>query len=302
MKRLLYTLVSLLLLSCMIIGMGQLAYADSMTPLAENLELSTYKNVSVGGKLSAYDPDGEALKFIISTPPIKGTVELEEDGSFVYTPGEGKKGRDYFGYKVSDAEGNISQEATVIIRIEKQKKDVMYSDMQGSADEYTAILLSEKDIFTGEQIGKDYCFNPEKAVSRGEFLSICMLMLDNEQQAVLNTGYSDDYHIPAWMKPYAVSAAMSGVYLGTESEVGTVFHHDEAISMSEAILMLDRALNTTKVSYLALDDSVPEVLTQACVNLAACGVLEESSISPDVLTRADMARMITSALSVIENR
>lgn len=303
MKRLFYTIISLLLLSAVIIGTGQLAYADSSAPIAENLELTTYRNVTVGGKLSAYDPDGGEIKFIISTEPIKGRVELEEDGSFVYTPEAGKKGRDYFGYKVSDSEGNISQEATVIIRIEKQSRDVFYSDMQGSADEYTALLLSEKGIFTGEQIGKNYCFYPEKEVSRGEFLSLCMLLKgDNRVDAVLNTGYADDAQIPNWMKPFAANAAMSGVYTGIDVEEGSVFSHDDSITMSEAILMLDRALNTTRVNYLALDEYAAEEVAQACINLAACGVLEDSGISPDILTREEMARMIASAISVMENR
>jgi len=303
MKRLFYTLISLLLLSAVIIGAGQLAYADSSAPIAENLELTTYRNVTVGGKLSAYDPDGGEIKFIISTEPIKGRVELEEDGSFVYTPEAGKKGRDYFGYKVSDSEGNISQESTVIIRIEKQSRDVFYSDMQGSADEYTALLLSEKGIFTGEQIGENYCFYPEKEVSRGEFLSLCMLLKGgNRVDAVLNTGYADDAKIPTWMKPYAANAAMSGVYTGIDAEEGSVFSHDDAITMSEAILMLDRALNTTRVNYLALDEYAPEDIAQACINLAACGVLEDSGISPDILTRKEMARMISSAISVMEKR
>lgn len=303
MKRLICTFVLLLLLGGMIIGAAPLAYAESSAPLAENLELTTYRNVTVGGKLSAYDPNGGELKFMISTEPIKGKVELEENGSFVYTPAEGKKGRDYFGYKVSDSEGNLSQEATVIIRIEKQSKDVMYSDMEGRADEYTALLLSEKGIFTGEQIGGNYCFSPDKEVSRGEFLSLCMLLKGNNKiSTVLDTGYADDAFIPAWMKPYAVNAAMSGVYMGLDKENGTVFSHDETISMSEAVLMLDRALNTTRVNYLALDEYAPENVAQACVNLAACGVLEDSSISPDMLTRADMANMLASAIAVMEKR
>lgn len=303
MKRLICTFVLLLLLGGMIIGAAPLAYAESSAPLAENLELTTYRNVTVGGKLSAYDPNGGELKFMISTEPIKGKVELEENGSFVYTPAEGKKGRDYFGYKVSDSEGNLSQEATVIIRIEKQSKDVMYSDMEGRADEYTALLLSEKGIFTGEQIGGNYCFSPDKEVSRGEFLSLCMLLKGNNKiSTVLDTGYADDAFIPAWMKPYAVNAAMSGVYMGLDNENGIVFSHDETISMSEAVLMLDRALNTTRVNYLALDEYAPENVAQACVNLAACGVLEDSSISPDMLTRADMANMLASAIAVMEKR
>lgn len=303
MKRILFKAVSMLLLCGLITAAAQPAYAEASAPLAENMELTTYKNVTVSGKLSAYDPDGGELKFIISTQPIKGVIELEEDGTFVYTPNEGKKGRDYFGYKATDSEGNISQEATVIIRIEKQNKDVMYSDMLGKAGEYTAVLLSEKDIFTGEQIGGSYCFSPEKQVTRGEFLSMCMqLEKDNRIDAVLNTGYADDAKIPAWMKPYAASAAMSGVYLGVEGEQGTVFSHDEPISMSEAVVMLDKVLKTSKVNYMPFDNYEPEELAQACINLAACGVIENAGISPDLLTRADMADMLAAALTVIGNR
>ena len=46
-------------------------------------------------------------------------LRLRPDGSFVYTPLVGRRGRDYFGYKAVDARGNLSQEATVIIRLTK---------------------------------------------------------------------------------------------------------------------------------------------------------------------------------------
>ncbi len=213
------------------------ADAASAAPVAENLELKTYQNVSVGGSLSAYDPDGGALEYTITTEPVKGTIELAEDGSFVYTPRENKKGRDYFGYKAADTDGNLSQEATVIIKIEKAKKDVLYSDMRGRADEYSAVLLSERDIFTGEQIGGRYCFSPEKSVTRGEFLSMCMLAAgESAVDAVLSTGCADDADIPAWMKGYVSAAAMHGV---TAAASGAVFAADEPITETEAALMLE---------------------------------------------------------------
>ena len=100
-------------------------------PVAENLELNTYRNVSVGGRLSAVDPEGDTVTFEITTEPGKGTVELTKDGRFVYTPDKDRRGRDYFGYRAVDSEGNASQEATVIIRISKQKTQTFYSDMAG---------------------------------------------------------------------------------------------------------------------------------------------------------------------------
>ena len=107
------------------------------------------------------------------SPNGKGGIKNEKTKDFTYS--RGAASADYFGYKAVDAEGNVSQEATVIIRIEKQKKDVCYEDMNGRAEEYAAVALSENNIFTAEMIGGEYCFGPDKTVSRGEFLSMCML-------------------------------------------------------------------------------------------------------------------------------
>lgn len=304
MKKIFVSILSfvLALSMCAALCPGALA-ADADTapaaPVAENLELKTYQNVSVGGSLSAYDPDGGALEYTITTEPVKGTIELAEDGSFVYTPRENKKGRDYFGYKAADADGNLSQEATVIIKIEKAKKDVLYSDMRGRADEYSAVLLSERDIFTGEQIGGRYCFSPEKSVTRGEFLSVCMLAAgESAVDAVLSTGCADDADIPAWMKGYVSAAAMRGV---TAAASGAVFAAEEPITETEAALMLDRVMNVTSVSYIPLNAELDAATAQACANLTACGVLDGTQANMP-LTRGAMARMLSAALAVLEKR
>ncbi|MFR3290871.1 MAG: Ig-like domain-containing protein [Lachnospiraceae bacterium] len=85
------------------------ARAEGNAPVAQNLELTTYRNVSVGGRLTAVDPDGDTLTFQITTEPTKGEIELTDDGRFVYTPDTNRRGRDYFGFKAVDAEGNSSQ-------------------------------------------------------------------------------------------------------------------------------------------------------------------------------------------------
>lgn len=298
MKRFSISILAFMLVFALCAGMCA-ASADGAAPVAENLELKTYQNVSVGGSLSAYDPDGGALEYAITTQPVKGSIELKDDGSFVYTPRENKKGRDYFGYKAADGDGNLSQEATVIIRIEKAKKDVLYSDMRGRPDEYSAMLLSEKGIFTGAQIGGKYCFCPDKTVSRGEFLSMCMLAAGEPVvDAALSTGYADDDAIPAWMKCYVATADMCGVVAAQEAQT---FSPDEPITKAEAALMLDRAINITTVSYMPLDDSFDAEVAQACVNLSAVGAMDAPAAG-DYLTRADMARMLSAAIAVLEKR
>ena len=74
------------------------AGALGSAPECDNLELSTRRNIPVA---------------------VKGDIELMDNGVIVYTPRTGKKGKDYFGYRAKDAAGNVSQEATAIIRIEK---------------------------------------------------------------------------------------------------------------------------------------------------------------------------------------
>lgn len=303
MKRLLISFMALSLALLMVVGLAEPGYAQGSAPVAENLELNTYRNVSVGGSLSAFDPEGDALRFEITTQPIKGQLELKQDGSFIYTPDADKKGRDYFGYKAIDTEGNASQEATVIIKIEKQKKDVFYADMAGRADECAAVAISEAGLFTGEQLGGVYCFYPDKTVSRGEFLSMCMLVSGEPLfSGVVSTGYADDGDIPGWMKNAVATAALCGVDNGREAESGTVFDTDAPIRKAEAAAMLDRALNVTSISYIQLDESLETAQAQACVNLSAHGILKDTQAMEDALTRSQAAQMLAAALHFQENR
>ena len=60
------------------------------------------------------DPDGDPLTAILVTPPAHGTVTLNPDGSFVYTPNANYAGPDSFTYVVSDGD-QTSQPATVTL-------------------------------------------------------------------------------------------------------------------------------------------------------------------------------------------
>ncbi len=300
MKKFALSFTALLLALTLSASLTASAFADNAAPVAENLELKTYQNVSVGGSLSAYDAEGEALTYTVTTQPVKGTIEVKEDGSFVYTPKDNKKGRDYFGYKATDAQGAVSQEATVIIKIEKAKKDVLYSDMRGMAEEYAAVALCERGIFTGEQLCGEYCFNPDKTVTRGEFLSMCMCLAGDETvSAVLTTGYSDDGAIPAWMKGYVATAAMRGVV--QSGAYSAPFEPNAPITEAEGAMMLDKAVKLTSVSYAELDNTLSPEAAQACANLTACGVTD-GSVSASYLTRSTAAKMLIGALEVLDKR
>ena len=289
---------SALLLTAVLFTLPGEAYADGTAPVAQNLELCTYKNVTVSGKLSAFDSENDVVMYEITTPPVKGSVELCDDGSFIYTPNKDKKGRDYFGYKALDAEGNRSQEATVIIKIEKQKKQVSYADMDGLAGEYYAAALSEAGIFTGENICGRYCFYPERTVTRGEFVSMCIRASGEPIVCnVMSTGLSDDGSIPDWMKSYV----MASVICGQEYE-NEVFDADEGIGRTEALLLLNNALGINDVSYLLPETALSSEASQACANLSAVGLIREGELKEETLTRLEAAELIVKALELVKNR
>lgn len=291
MKRFLISASALLLMLLLGVGLAGPAYAEGTTPIAENLELTTYRNTAAGGCLAARDPDGDVVSYTITTQPVKGSVTVAEDGSFVYTPREGKKGRDYFGYRVTDAAGNVSQEATVLIRIERQKRAVFYEDMRGRAGEYAAQVLYEQGLFTGERLGGSYRFQPDRPITRGEFMQLCYAVADEPLlESVLRSGYADDAALSDTMRQLAATAAMQGVGFTRES-----FSPDSPLSKAEAACILSDILGLYSV------DSAMEGLSgarqlQACMNLRSAGIIGESYDVEETLSREEAAIMLVKAM------
>ena len=293
MKRLAISATALLLMLLFSFALASPALAEGQVPVAQNLELTTYRNVSVGGTLSAYDPDDDIVSFEITTKPVKGDIVLQEDGSFVYTPRKGKKGRDYFGYRATDAAGNVSQEATAQIRIEKQSKTLRYQDMSGRGGEYAAITLMEKGIFTGERIGGQLCFCPDRAITRGEFMDLAMQITGKPLlKSVMQSAFADDADMDERTRALAATAAMEGICSVRES-----FDAEEAISQEEAASVLN--------DVLGLEDAVTEVddpAVQACMNLEAVGILGSADAGYEHLTREKAAVMLVKAMETLAAR
>lgn len=68
--------------------------------------INTPLNVSAedGVLVNDTDPDGDELTAILETPTEFGSLQLNSDGSFSYTPDEGFTGQDFFTYQASDGE------------------------------------------------------------------------------------------------------------------------------------------------------------------------------------------------------
>lgn len=287
--------------------------AKNNPPIAENLELDTYKNVAVTGRFAATDPEGDLLTFRLVEKPARGAVTLPEEGGveFVYTPYENKTGKDSFTYVAVDAMGNLSAPATVKIRIEKAKTKVTYADMEGLPAYRAALRLAEEKVFVGECMNGAYFFRPDEPVSRNEFVAMAMKVAGQEAlDTITRTGFSDDKAIPTWAKGYVASALKSGVVQGTIGEEGAiVFQGSTPITRAEASVLLDRILHVTDVAVPTLyadSDAAPAWAYQAAVNLETAGVLHTNASGAlaldHAMTRADSAELLAGAMDLLQSR
>jgi VCBS repeat-containing protein len=92
--------------------------AINTLPSATGTTLNINEDSSASGDLRsvATDVDGDALSFATVTPPAHGTLVLNANGVYTYTPSANFNGTDSFTYQVTDADG-ASATATILINI-----------------------------------------------------------------------------------------------------------------------------------------------------------------------------------------
>ena len=280
-------------------------------PVARNMDLATYKNVSVTGYFDAVDAEGDPLTFRMMSNPARGAVELAEDGSgqFVYRPYENKTGKDTFTYVAVDPAGNLSEKATVTVRIEKAVTSVSYAELDGHPAHKSAIRLAEAGVYVGPQVGGQYTFEADAPVTRAEFLAMAMTVAGLEpMEDVTVTGFMDDSAIPVWSKGCVSAALKAGAIQGGRDERGaSVFRAEDTITYAQAAVMLDSLLGVTDVPVeVFAPDGETHWAMQSAADLAACGVLrpeETSSIAlEEPMTLGEAAVMLDGALEIMEKR
>ncbi|MCW8335627.1 Ig-like domain-containing protein, partial [Vibrio paucivorans] len=88
---------------------------ENSIPTGEEELVTTKEDSSVSGKVQAEDVDGDELTYAISTQPLNGTVLLDREGNWEYTPNEEYNGSDQFEIQVSDGNGGFD---TVTVNVD----------------------------------------------------------------------------------------------------------------------------------------------------------------------------------------
>ncbi|WP_210467094.1 Ig-like domain-containing protein, partial [Vibrio crassostreae] len=74
-------------------------------PLGDSVAVTTDEDTSVSGSLSASDGDNDSLSFSKGSEPSNGSVTVDENGNWTYTPNADYNGSDSFTVVVSDGQG-----------------------------------------------------------------------------------------------------------------------------------------------------------------------------------------------------
>lgn len=214
---------------------------EDKAPAAEDSAIETYKNLPNEGKLKASDPEGEKLVYTLVRSPKRGEVVIHEDGTFSYTPKKNKVGVDSFTFTAADPAGNVSRTATVTIQILKPTDSTRYTDTVGKACQFEAEWMRNTGLFEGEKISGQECFQPERSVTKGQFLAMAVKLLDIplEEDAEVSA------EVPQWLKPYMAAAMRSGLLEGLPSTQSGMFEENQPVTGAEVAVMLQNALDLT---------------------------------------------------------
>ena len=268
---------------------------EDKSPVAEDSAMETYKNIPNGAALKANDPEGQALTYTVVRQPRRGSVEIGADGGFTYTPKKNKVGVDSFTYTATDPAGNVSREATVTVRILKPTEAAQYQDMVDSSSRFEAEWLRNTGIFTGETLGGQQCFQPEKTVTQGQFLAMVTQLLEIPSDAQ-HAQLAED--APLWLKPYLTAAMRSGLLAGWPEN--QPFSPEAPVTGAQAAVILQNALDLP-VSMETVELEAAEAPTWE--EMALCAMAENGlELTADqALSRADAAQLLYRVHALAQN-
>ena len=177
------------------------------------------------------------------------------------------------------------------IKILKPTDSSRYTD----TSQFEAEWMKNTGIFEGEKLGGEACFQPDKTVSGGEFLTMLIKTLDIPTDSTVYTGVSAD--TPEWLKPYLAAAIRSGLTAGLPE----TFDVNEAITGAEAAVMLQNALSLTVSADADLAENEADLPAWA---VSAVNVLADNGIALDgeaTLTRANAAQVLYQVSQLAED-
>lgn len=274
---------------------GAQGYIDVAVGLWTQQDITTY------GSLYASDPEGDTLTFEITRYPENGLLCLTDpqNGDYSYTPCDGVVGEDSFSYIVRDEWGNYSEEASVIIDIDRAATDLVFADMDGHWAHNAALVMVSENAMDVEVVNGELYFHPDEEISREDFLVTVMKALGAGDIEPCMTVFDDNDEISASATGYISRAYELGIVNGVREEDGLFFKPSDTITRAEAAVILNTIIGAKEpdtVPVFADSQSVPTWAKSSLYALSSIGVFSGTgagNLSPNSsLSRAQTAQIL----------
>ena len=259
-------------------------------------EVSTQESIMFFGNLTADDPEGDGIEYIIVSYPTHGSVEIIDDnGRYCYTPDEGYRGKDKFKYVARDEYGNYTEPVTVEVRINKRMCDTEYIDMTYREEYNAAVAMTAMGIMNGRLVGDDLYFEPDKTLTRAEFVAMTMKCAGIRPDSTLTSTYfDDDGEIPLALKGYIATAQRIGLVNGDFVEGKLIFAPNAEITGYEAATIMGAVMGVKgegEESVFATDNDIPVWARSSVYAMYSLGIFDKNSDArlSESLTRAEAA-------------
>ncbi len=293
-------------IECIMKFSDKVNYAPKIDKDFTSEAIATQENISVYERLSAADPEGDEVEFIIVSYPKNGTLELKDSlsGSFTYTPTDGYTGRDSFIYAARDSWGNYSLPTKVIIRVNERMCDTVYTDMTDREEYNGAVAMTAMGVMGGKLVGDDLYFMPEEKVSRAEFVAMLLKCRGiKADSSITSTFFDDDSEIPASLRGYVNTAQRLGIAGGDFKDGKLLFSPNEPITKYEAAKMMAALIGEDKSGeedVFAEDDGTPVWARSGVIAMKTLGIFDESDAkeSSAEVTRADTAEFLYKLMKI----
>ena len=109
-------------------------------PTASDQAVATDEDTPVSGRVEGHDQDGDSLTYSMGTDPAHGTVTVNPDGSYTYTPAPDFHGTDSFTVTVDDGHGGTTT-STVTVTVNPVNDPVSAADDTYTVPEDGAVAL-----------------------------------------------------------------------------------------------------------------------------------------------------------------
>ena len=238
---------------------------ENAAPAAESKTVYTKQNVKINCFFDVTDPDGDDVVCSVISQPSHGLLSVNGT-NFTYTPKPNHIGSDNFVCAFEDKYGNKSEPVTVKVKTERSKCGFVYSDMKDNKAEYAAYLLAERDILKGQTVADTVSFEPDKTVTRADFIVMAMKA----------AGYSPNVYTP-------LRDGFEGVESLSETQRGYV-----VTAVSANVIDIDNVADPA--------GAITKSEAQAIISALDSNYKPASSDGAKALTRADAAVMLAALI------